>query len=132
VVDDGRIGRQKHLIRGLVEFDLTQPRAILREGQRQTGERLSLIPIVAHCLGHAVGQPTHLQADRNWRNQLILFDDVAIQTIFAVKVKGGREKILPHILRATNRRTVRELHDKEIGRCKPGTAPIAKCTCLGG
>jgi pyruvate/2-oxoglutarate dehydrogenase complex dihydrolipoamide acyltransferase (E2) component len=112
MVDGGRIGRQKHLIHGLVEFDVTQPRAILREHKRQTSEALSFTAFVAHCLGQAVGQHKHLHAYRNWRNQLILFDDVDIQTIFAVKVEGGREKILPRILRATNRRTVRELHDE--------------------
>lgn len=111
MVDGGRIGRQKHLIHGLVEFDVTQPRALLREHRRQTGETLSFTALVAHCLGQAVGQHKHIHAYRNWRNQLILFDDVDVNTVFAVKVEG-REKILPHILRATNRRSVRELHDE--------------------
>jgi pyruvate/2-oxoglutarate dehydrogenase complex dihydrolipoamide acyltransferase (E2) component len=112
MVDGGRIGRQKHLIHGLVEFDVTVPRATLREHKRQTGESVSFAAFVAHCLGQAVGQHKHMHAYRNWRNQLILFDEVDIQTIFAVKVDGGREKILPHILRAANRRSVRDLHDE--------------------
>jgi hypothetical protein len=112
MVDGGRIGRQKHLIHGLVEFDVTQPRAVLREHKRQTGEAVSFTAFVAHCLGRAVGQHKHLHAYRDWRSRLILFDEVDIQTIFAVKTDDGREKILPHILRATNRRSVRDLHEE--------------------
>jgi hypothetical protein len=58
-----------------------------------------------------VGQHEAMHAYRNWRNQLILFDDVDVQTFFAVSTESAGEKILPHILRATNRRSVRELHD---------------------
>jgi len=110
MVDGGRIGRQKHLIHGLVEFDVTQPRALLREHKRQTGEAISFTAFIAHCLGQAVGQHKAMHAYRSWRNQLILFDDVDVQTFFAVKSKQGREMILPRILRAANCRTVRELH----------------------
>ncbi len=112
MVDGGRIGRQKHLIHGLVEFDVTQPRAVLREHKRQTGETLSFTAFVAHCLGQAVGQNKHMHAYRNRRSQLILFDDVDVQTIFAVKAQGGHDKILPHILRGANQRPVRDLHDE--------------------
>lgn len=112
MVDGGRIGRQKHLIHGLVEFDVTRPRAVLREHKRRTGEALSFTAFVAHCLGQAVGQHKGLHAYRNWRNQLILFDDVDVNTVFAVKTERGQEKLLPHILRAANQRSVRELHDE--------------------
>jgi hypothetical protein len=110
MVDGGRIGRQKHLIHGLVEFDVTQPRALLREHKRQTGEALSFTAFVTYCLGRAVGQHPALHAYRSWRSQLILFDDVDIQTMFAVPAAAGGEKILPHVLRAANRRSVRALH----------------------
>jgi pyruvate/2-oxoglutarate dehydrogenase complex dihydrolipoamide acyltransferase (E2) component len=100
------------LIHGLVEFDVTGPRAILREHKRQTGEALSFTAFVTHCLGRAVGEHKAVHAYRSWRNQLILFDDVDVNTVFAVKTDSGREKLLPHILRAANRRNVRELHDE--------------------
>ncbi len=111
MVDGGRIGRQKHLIHGLVEFDVTQPRAILREHKHRAGEAISFTAFVAYCLGQAVAKHRQLHAYRSWRGQLILFDDVDVQGIFAVQAEGGPEKILPHILRATQQRTVRNLHD---------------------
>jgi len=112
MVDGGRIGRQKHLIHGLVEFDVTQPRAMLREHKAQTGETVSFTAFIAHCLGRAVGQHKAVHAYRNWRSQLILFDDVDLQTFFSVKHKSGHDQILPRILRAGNRRSVRDLHDE--------------------
>jgi pyruvate/2-oxoglutarate dehydrogenase complex dihydrolipoamide acyltransferase (E2) component len=112
MVDGGRIGRHKHLIHGLVEFDVTEPRAILRAHKRESGETLSFTAFVTHCLGQAVGQHKAMHAYRSWRNQLILFDDVDVNTVFAVKTESGHDKILPHILRAANRRSVRALHDE--------------------
>lgn len=112
MVDGGRLGRERHLIHGLVEFDVTEPRQRLRQHKRQTGETLSFTAFVTHCLGQAVGQQTAMHAYRNWRNQLSLFEDVDVQTSFAVTTEAGREKILPRILRAANRRSVRDLHDE--------------------
>jgi hypothetical protein len=130
MVDGGRIGRQKHLIHGLVEFDVTEPRAILREHKRQTGEALSFTAFVTHCLGRAVGEHKAVHAYRTWRNQLLLFDDVDVQTFFAVKTDGDRERILPHILRAANRRSVGELHD-EIRAFQAGHRASAEEHSLG-
>jgi hypothetical protein len=130
MVDGGLIGRQKHLIHGLVEFDVTLPRAILREHKRQTGESLSFTAFIAHCLGRAVGQHTGVHAYRNWRSQLILFDEVDIQTFFAVKNATGHEQILPRILRAGNRRSVRELH-AEIRAFQAGHGRSAESRSMG-
>jgi pyruvate/2-oxoglutarate dehydrogenase complex dihydrolipoamide acyltransferase (E2) component len=130
MVDGGRIGRQKHLIHGLVEFDVTEPRAILREHKRQTGESVSFTAYVAHCLGKAVGEHKQLHAYRNWRSQLILFDDVDVNTIFAVKTTEGRDKLMPHVLRATNQRSVRDLHE-EIRAFQAGHRASGEADTLG-
>jgi hypothetical protein len=130
MVDGGRIGRQKHLIHGLVEFDVTEPRAILREHKRQTGEAVSFTAFIAHCLGLAVGEHKQLHAYRNWRSQLILFDDVDVSTIFAVKTADGGEKILPHVLRTTNQRGVRDMHE-EIRAFQAGHRTGGEADTLG-
>jgi hypothetical protein len=41
MVDGGQIGRQKHIIHGLVELDVTRPRQIIRDHKARTGEALS-------------------------------------------------------------------------------------------
>jgi pyruvate/2-oxoglutarate dehydrogenase complex dihydrolipoamide acyltransferase (E2) component len=111
VADSARIGHRKHLTHGLIEVDVTVPRHIIRVHKEHTGERLSFSAFIISCLGFAVGENTAVQAYRNWRNQLIIFDDVDISTIFESKLEG---ELFPfaHIIRAANRRPYREIHDE--------------------
>ena len=112
MVDGGRLGRQKHLIHGLVEMDVTRARQAIRDYKEKTSETLSFTAFVMTCLGRAVDLNKHMQAYRTWWDRLVLFDDVDVNTMFEVEV-DGRKIIRPHIIRAVNRKTFQEIH-KEI------------------
>jgi hypothetical protein len=71
MVDGGRMGRQKHTVHGLVEFDVTQARQAIRQHKVQTGETLSFTAFVVACLGKAIDMNKHMHAYRNWRNQMV-------------------------------------------------------------
>jgi pyruvate/2-oxoglutarate dehydrogenase complex dihydrolipoamide acyltransferase (E2) component len=109
MVDGGRLGIQKHTIHGLVEFDITRAREILRQQKAQTGEALSFSAFILACLGKAIDQNKSMHAYRNWRNQLILFDDVDVNMLFEVEVEG-KKTIRPHILREVNKKSLAEIH----------------------
>ncbi len=111
MVDGGRLARQKHVIHGLVEMDVTHAHQAIRDHKLQTGETLSFTAFVMACLGHSVGMNKHMHAYRNWRNQLIVFEDVDVNTMFEVEV-GGHKIIRPHIIRAVNKKTVRDIHEE--------------------
>lgn len=111
VVDAARVAAGKHMIHGLVEFDVTEPRARLREHKARTGESLSFTAFVLHCVGAAVAEDRMVHALRDWRGRLVLFDDVDINTIIEIELEGRRFP-LAHVIRATNRRTVRDMHDE--------------------
>ncbi|MGB2894681.1 MAG: 2-oxo acid dehydrogenase subunit E2 [Anaerolineales bacterium] len=111
MADGGRIGLQKHTVHGLVEFDITRAREALRLHKAQTGESLSFTAFVLACLGKAVEINTHLHAYRDWRNQLVIFDDVDVNTLFEVEV-DGKKTIRPHILRGVNKKNFQELHQE--------------------
>ena len=111
MVDGGRLGLQKHTIHGLVEFDVTLARQIIHQHKAQTGETLSFTAFFLACLGQAIEQNKHLHAYRNWRNQVIVFDEVDVNTLFEVEVEG-KKTIRPHILRGVNHKTLRDLHDE--------------------
>lgn len=111
MVDGGRLGRQKHTIHGLVEFDITQAREALRRHRVETGEALSFSAFFLACLGKAIDADKQMHAYRDWRNRLILFDDVDVNMLFEVEV-DGQKTIRPHILRGVNHRSIRELHDE--------------------
>jgi len=109
--DGGRLARQKHLIHGLFELDVSEARRALRDHQAATGERLSFTAFVIACLGRAVDADKAVQACRTWREKLVIFDDVDVNTLFEVEV-DGRKTIRPHIISAANRKTVRQIHEE--------------------
>jgi pyruvate/2-oxoglutarate dehydrogenase complex dihydrolipoamide acyltransferase (E2) component len=111
MVDGGRVGLQKHTVHGLVEFDITQAREAIRKHKAQTGEALSFSAFFLNCLGKAIDMNKRMHAYRNWRNQLIIFDEVDVNTLFEVEV-DGKKTIRPHILRGVNKKTFREIHQE--------------------
>lgn len=111
VLDAMHAGSRKHMIHGLVEFDVTKPRELLRSHRERTGESLSFTAFVLHCVGAAVAEDKMIHACRNWRGRLVLFDDVDVNTIIEIELEGRRFP-LAYVVRAVNRRSVRELHDE--------------------
>jgi len=109
MVDGGRMGRQKHLVHGLFEVDVTQARQRLHAHAARTGEALSFTAFLLACLGRALDTHRHMHAYRDWRNRLVIFDEVDVNTLVEVDV-DGRRIIRPHIFRAINRKTVWDLH----------------------
>src|SRR5512134_1947020 len=84
MVDGGRMGLQKHTVHGLIEFDITQARETIRQHKAQTGEALSFSAFILACMGKAIDQDKQMHAYRNWRNQLIIFDEVDVNMLFEV------------------------------------------------
>ena len=111
MVDGGRLGLQKHTIHGLVEFDISEARSILRRQKAETGEAMSFSAFILACLGKAIDADKQLHAYRNWRNQLVIFDEVDVNMLFEVEV-DGKKMLRPHILRAVNKKDVRALHQE--------------------
>jgi pyruvate/2-oxoglutarate dehydrogenase complex dihydrolipoamide acyltransferase (E2) component len=105
------MGRKKHTVHGLVEFDITRARETLRQHNLQTNDNLSFTAFFLACLGEVVGQDTQMQAYRSWRNQIILYNDVDVNMLFEVEVDGVKT-IRPHILRETNKKSVRDIQEE--------------------
>jgi pyruvate/2-oxoglutarate dehydrogenase complex dihydrolipoamide acyltransferase (E2) component len=111
VVDAAQRASRKHMIHGLVEFDVTDARARLRAYKERSGESLSFTAFVLHCIGTAVDQDRMINAYRDWRGRLVMFEDVDINTIIEIELEGRRFP-LAHVVRAANRRSVRDMHDE--------------------
>jgi pyruvate/2-oxoglutarate dehydrogenase complex dihydrolipoamide acyltransferase (E2) component len=130
MVDGGRLGRQKHVVHGLVEMDVTRARQAIRDYKERTGETLSFTAFVLACLGQAIEMNKHMHAYRDWRERLVIFDEVDVSTLFEVEVEG-RKIIRPHIIRAVNRKTFRELHE-EVRGFQAGHAASQEAKFIGG
>lgn len=108
VVDAADFGARKHTVRALIEVDVTEAR---RRLHRPSGERLSMTAFLAHALARAVDADRRVQGSLDTRGRMVVFDDVDVGVIVEVTL-DGQSFPLAHVLRAANRRSVRELHDE--------------------
>lgn len=109
VLDTLRLGRNKPMMHGLIEVDVTRPRARLREHQDRTGEKLSFTAFVLACIGRAVAAHPEVHAQRDWLGRLVMFADVDASSLVEVEV-DGRKFALAHVFRGVHERDVRDLH----------------------
>lgn len=121
VVDGLAAGWRRHIVHGLVEIDVTKARQSMRDHKAHTGETLSFTAFVITCLARAIDAHKSVQAYRDWRNRLIIFDEVDVVVVVETEVN---DVAMPHIIRAANRKTFREIHD-EIRRVQsqPASSP---------
>ena len=104
-----RSTHHKPMIHGLLEVDVTRPRAHLREHKAKTGESLSFTAFLIACLAQAVEEHKALQASRQGSKHLILFEEVDVLT-YIERGEAGHSLPMPSIIRAANHKTVREIH----------------------
>lgn len=109
-IQGGRLASWKHTIYALIEVDVTRPRQLIREHKARTGETLSFTAFVIACIGKAIDENKMMHAYRDWRNRLILFDEVDVNTMIEIEAEG-RKKVSPHWIRAVNQRTFLDIHD---------------------
>jgi len=109
--DAGYLGRRRHIIHGLVEADVTTARTFMRAHKEKTGESLSFTSFIIYCLAQAVDEHKVLNAYKNWRNQLVIYEDVNINTMVEVEFEGKKAP-MPYIIQAANKRSFREIHDE--------------------
>ena len=111
IIDYLCVARRKHMIHALTEVDVTKARQFIREHKARSGESLSFTGFIIACLGRAVDENKAMHAYRKGRNQLVLFDDVDVNTLVEHEAEG--QKIAtPYVIRAANKKTFREIHQE--------------------
>ena len=110
-VDAGHLSRRRHIIHALLEVDVTVARQNIREYKIRHSEGLSFTAYLIHCLGAAIQSNPHVHAYRDWRNRLVIFDDININTMIETTL-GGKQVPMPHIFEAVNRKSLLELHQE--------------------
>ena len=101
----------KPMMHGLLEVDVTDARAFLREYKAATGESLSFTAFLIACLAKAVDEHKSVQAMRWGGKRLILFEEMDVYTPIERDV-AGQKVIMPYIVRAADRKTFREIHQE--------------------
>ncbi len=108
-IDTLHLGHRKHTVHALLEVDVAEARHLIGQHKARTGESLSFTAFVLSCLGQAIDRNRYMHAFRNWRNELVLFDEVDVATMIEVQV-GDERFPLPHVIRAVNKRPFGEIH----------------------
>jgi pyruvate/2-oxoglutarate dehydrogenase complex dihydrolipoamide acyltransferase (E2) component len=109
IVDGLAVVARRHMVHAFVDVDVTHPRRMLREREQGAQERISFTAFVIAAAARAIAEHPHLNAYRDWRNRLIVFDDVDVATL--IEVDAGAVAI-PHVIRGANRKSVRAIHDE--------------------
>ncbi|HEX6912600.1 MAG TPA: 2-oxo acid dehydrogenase subunit E2 [Longimicrobium sp.] len=104
------VARRKHLVHALVEVDVTRARGLIRAHRERTGEPLSFTAFVVACLARAVDADRSVQAYRQGRRRLVLFDDVDVCVLVERGDGTGRTVAAPHVVRGANRMSYLEIH----------------------
>jgi pyruvate/2-oxoglutarate dehydrogenase complex dihydrolipoamide acyltransferase (E2) component len=108
-LDAGVRARKTHAIHGLLEMDVTRARQVIQANKARTGEGLSFTAYIIACLAKAIESDRHVHAYLDWRNRLVIFDDVDVNTMVEVDSQGGKI-VMPLIIRAANRKTPLDMH----------------------
>ena len=106
-----RSAHRTPMIHGLIEVDVSRARARLREQKANTGEALSFTAFLMACLAKAVDEHKAVQAIHLGSKRLILFEEVDVLTDIERDV-AGQKFVVPHIVRAANRKTVHEINQE--------------------
>jgi pyruvate/2-oxoglutarate dehydrogenase complex dihydrolipoamide acyltransferase (E2) component len=104
------VARQQNNIQAIIEVDISEPRRLIQEHRRKTGERLSLTAYVVACLARAVAEHPQMNAFRKGRN-LILLDNVTISVLVERELNG---EMMPENLgiRFAQTKTLRQIHEQ--------------------
>jgi pyruvate/2-oxoglutarate dehydrogenase complex dihydrolipoamide acyltransferase (E2) component len=119
-----REGQRKPMIHALLEVDVTKARQSLRDHKANTGEALSFTAFIVTCLAKAVDEHKSMQAYRQGRKQLILFEEVDVNTQIEREM-DGHKVVMPCIIRAANSKTFRAIH-QEIGQAQAPEQDLAR------
>jgi len=108
-MDIGKIGREKHYVRALLQVDVTEARKKIKE-HRQAGKKIAftawLIKVIADC---AALHPPICAVNRPRVNKVVVFKDVNVSIVVEKEV-GGTRVPLPYLIRRADQKTYDQIH----------------------
>ena len=111
IIDALREAKRMNIIHGLLEVDVTDARNMIREFKEKTGGPLSLTSFLTFCIARAIDENKLMHAYRRG-SKLIVYDQVDIAVDIEREIAGGKTPIYPHVIKAANRKTLKEIHDE--------------------
>ena len=107
-MDIGKLGMNRHLVRAMIEVDVTDARKKIKQQRKTVNERVSFTPWILKCIAKAVSEYPQMHAIRRGRT-LVLFHEVDISILVEKKVEGKRVPI-PLLIRDVSMKSMLQLH----------------------
>jgi len=111
IVDSLHQAKRMSVVHIMTEVDVTSTRRQVREFRRRTGEPLSFTAFLTSCLAKAVDEDKLIHAYRTGR-KLIIYDEIDISVLIEREMENTRAPVFPHVVKAANRKTLREIHNE--------------------
>lgn len=107
-MDIGRLALSKHHITGLLEVDITDARARLREDR--SGEAgVSFFGWFVKTVATVIAENRYVHAVEGRKNRVVVFDDIDISIVVERKVGEARVP-LPMLVRGADKKTAEEIY----------------------
>lgn len=115
-LDVGEIGRKRHHIRALLEFDVTDARQALKAYRKKTKFKASFTAWLLKTISTTILEFQSSHAYLKTARKAIIFDDIDISITVERSIEGVLVP-LPYVVRQTDKKTIREISD-EIANAK--------------
>jgi len=110
-MDIGKIGRNKHHIKALIEIDVTESREKIKNKRSKYGEKISFTSWVLKCISQAILEHKQVHALRKGKNKLVIFDNVDISIMVEKKVDGELVP-LPMVIKNVNKKSINDIFNE--------------------
>jgi pyruvate/2-oxoglutarate dehydrogenase complex dihydrolipoamide acyltransferase (E2) component len=109
------------MIHSIIEVDISRARESLRSAKREKQGYISFTGYIVQKVALAVEKNKHIHAYRNWKNELIMFDDVDVSTTIERRIAGESEVCGLH-----RSNSQQEVGDRNIRRDTKGAGEQAR------
>lgn len=104
-IDVCEIGKQKHHVTGLVEFDVTLSRKKIREYNKTHSNKISFNAFLISAIGNTIKKHDTSGSYLIGKNKLIIFDDINVSIVVEKNIKGTKVPI-PMIIEKANEASI--------------------------
>lgn len=124
------LAQSQHSMHALLEVDVTEARAAIRQRRARSGRPLSFNAYVVACFARAIAADPRVGAVRHGRRKLLVFD--AVDVAMPVESDVEDEAIpVPHLVRGAERKSLERI-SAEISAGAAGPVPYAASRrCMG-
>lgn len=109
VEDASKLGQAIPHIYVLAELEITGVKKKIKDYNNKNKFSISLNDYFLYCFSKTLENKIELQAIKNWKNELVIFDDIDV--FFPIEKNIENQKVVqPLILKSINKKSIHQIH----------------------